>query len=171
MSKRESFIDRHQLWPFYRKRKFSEGTLETVRWTEQRIAEGYVPPDDVQISRDTRHLYDGYDVLESPEYLEGRQRMIEQGYDVENLDLAIGMLCRKYKLPSQYSNHRLKGNMRGYKGCDIGHDWLLVYRYDHDRLILHSLDMGTTRNRFTSPDVPIPRWPLPSPVWRPSCTT
>ena len=148
MPKRGSFIDRHQLWPFYRRRKFSEETLEAIRWTEQKIAEGYVPPDDVQISRNTRQVDDGTKckLVESPQYLKGRQRMAERGYDLERLDAVITLLRLRNKLPSNFKNHRLKGRMRGYRICNIDHDWSLIYTYDHDRLVLYSLDTDTRRN-------------------------
>lgn len=140
MSKRESFIDRYQLWPFYRKRNFSEETLEAMREVERKINEGYRPPDDEEthISRNISSANSNtkYKLVEEPGYLKGRQHMAERGFDLDDLDIAIGLLRRGYKLPSNFKNHKLKGNMRGFMECHIGYDWLLVYRYDQDNLVL-----------------------------------
>lgn len=150
--KRESFIDRYQLWPFYRKRNFSEETLEAMREVERKINEGYRPPDDEEthISRNISgtNCNTKYKLVEEPRYLKGRQRMAERGFDLGDLDIAIGLLRRGYKLPSNFKNHKLKGNMRGFMECHIGYDWLLVYRYDHDELILYAVDTGSHEDIF-----------------------
>ena len=52
MSKRESFIDRYQLWPFYRKRKYCEETMAEMEDTDRLIREHHNPfkDEDLQFS-------------------------------------------------------------------------------------------------------------------------
>lgn len=150
--KRESFIDRYQLWPFYRKRNFSEETLEAMREVERKINEGYRPPDDEEthISRNISGTNSNtkYKLVEEPRYLKGRQRMAERGFDLDDLDYVIGLLRHGDKLPKRYDNHKLKGNMRGFMECHIGYDWLLVYRYDQDNLVLYTVNTGSHKDIF-----------------------
>ncbi len=149
--KKESFIDRHQLWPFYRRRKYCDETMEAVREVWREMEEGYTVDDypdavksfNVPTGSDTK-----YTLVEKPRYLKGRQRMAERGYDLIDLDLAIGLLRRGYKLPHNFKNHRLKGNMKEYMECHIAFDWVLVYQYNDDELILYAIDTGTHRDVF-----------------------
>ena len=151
MSKRESFIDRYQLWPFYRKLKYCEETMAEMEDTDRLIREHHNPfkDEDLQVSRNERSR-DGlkYRLIEKPRYLKGKELMIKRGFDLDDLDLVIDLLCRGYKLPSNFKNHKLKENMRGFMECHIGYDWLLVYRYDHDELILYAVDTGSHKDVF-----------------------
>lgn len=41
----EGFIDRHQLWPFYRRRRYCDETMEAVREVWREMDEGYTVDD------------------------------------------------------------------------------------------------------------------------------
>ena len=139
----ERFIDRFQLWPFYRRCKYNEKTMESIREVQRQIDEGYQPNDD-QISHREYGITKGdWQPVGEPKYLEGRQSMAEHGYDMGELDYVISMLSHKDKLPSRYGNHKLKGDMKGYRGCYVDCDRLLVYRYDGKKLILYAIDTVT----------------------------
>lgn len=148
---KEGFIDRHQLWPFYRRRRYCDETMEAVRKVWREMEEGYTADDYPEaVSRNTHKRIDTkYKLIEEPRYLKGRKRMAERGYDLEELDLVIDLLCRGIKLPSCYRNHKLKGDMRGYMECYIAFDWVLVYQYSNKKeLILHAVDTGSHRDVF-----------------------
>lgn len=40
---KESFIDRHQLWPFYRRRRYCDETMAEIEDTNRLIREHYNP--------------------------------------------------------------------------------------------------------------------------------
>ena len=42
---KESFIDRHQLWPFYLRRRYCDETMEAVREVWREMDEGYTADD------------------------------------------------------------------------------------------------------------------------------
>ncbi len=42
---KEGFIDRHQLWPFYRRRRYCDETMEAVREVWREMDEGYTADD------------------------------------------------------------------------------------------------------------------------------
>lgn len=150
---KEGFIDRHQLWPFYRRRRYCDETMEAVREVWREMDEGYTADDypEAVRSRNIRKGSDvGYILVEKPRYLKGRQRMAERGYDLADLDYVIDILRHGDALPSRYRNHKLKGDMKGCMECHIGYDWLLVYQYNNraKEVILYAIDTGTHRDVF-----------------------
>ena len=150
---KEGFIDRHQLWPFYRRRRYCDETMEAVREVWREMDEGYTADDypEAVRSRNIRKGSDvGYILVEKPRYLKGRQRMAERGYDLADLDYVIDILRHGDALPSRYRNHKLKGDKKGYLECHIGYDWLLVYQYNNraKEIILYAIDTGTHRDIF-----------------------
>ena len=40
-------------------------------------------------------------------------------------------------LPTKNRDHNLSGNYLGYRECHIAPDWLLIYRYEEDELLLY----------------------------------
>ena len=151
MEKRESFIDRHQLWPFYRRRKYCEETMEAVREVWREMEEGYTVddyPDAVRSRNIPKSSDTKYTLIERPRYLKGRERMAERGYDLGDLDSVIDFLRRGWKLPRNFKNHKLRGDMKGYMECHIAYDWVLVYQYSDNDLILYAIDTGTHRDVF-----------------------
>ena len=53
-----------------------------------------------------------------------------------------------YILPEKYKNHPLHGNYEGWNDCHILPDWILVWRYDNDELVLCLLDTGSHSDLF-----------------------
>lgn len=150
---KESFIDRHQLWPFYRRRRYCDETMEAVREVWREMDEGYTVDDYPDAVR-SRNIPQGpdanYVLVERPKYLKGRERMASRGYDLSELDLVIELLRRGYELPRKFKNHKLKGDKKGYMECHIAFDWVLVYQYNkiENELILYAIDTGTHRDLF-----------------------
>ena len=52
---KESFIDRHQLWPFYRRRRYCDETMEAVREVWREMDEGYTADDYPDAKRSGDH--------------------------------------------------------------------------------------------------------------------
>ena len=62
--------------------------------------------------------------------------LIRRGYDITKLDTVILLLLKQTPLEPRHRDHPLKGKWRGYRGCHIADDWVLVYKADRDRLRL-----------------------------------
>ena len=95
-SSKEGFIDRHQLWPFYRRRRYCDETMEAVREVWREMDEGYTADDypEAVRSRNISTSSDAeYALVETPRYLRGRVRMAERGYDLADLDYVIDIYC------------------------------------------------------------------------------
>ncbi len=68
---------------------------------------------------------------------------MKRGYDKTLFEKVVTILMNGEKLPEQYHNHPLHGNYEGWNDCHILPDWILVWRYNNDRLELCLLDTGT----------------------------
>jgi len=58
-------------------------------------------------------------------------------------DLAMGE-----RLSEKYKDHALTGDWVGHRECHIQPDWLLIYRVEHDVLILTLARTGTHSDLF-----------------------
>ncbi len=61
----------------------------------------------------------------------------------ESLTEVITILAEGKKLPPQYKDHQLRGELREYRECHIKGDLLLVYQIRQQELILILVDIGT----------------------------
>lgn len=72
----------------------------------------------------------------------------KRGRDVAALDKVIEMLAEGQALPDEYHDHSLVGNYRGCRECHIEPDWLLIYCYLNDQLVLVCSRTGTHSDLF-----------------------
>jgi mRNA interferase YafQ len=56
---------------------------------------------------------------------------------------AIDTLARGEKLPPQYKDHQLSGELKRYRECHIKGDLLLVYQVRRNELVLMLVDLGS----------------------------
>lgn len=89
-----------------------------------------------------------YELYESPRYLKDREYLEDNGYDLEPLDNAITMLLDGDRLPRRYKVHKLNGNQDGLWDCHMKSDWILLYRYSEDGLVLEAVRTGSHRSLF-----------------------
>lgn len=71
-----------------------------------------------------------------------------RGYDIELIRTVIKKLSNGEKLEDKYKDHDLKGNWSGYRECHVLPDWLLVYKYNNDDLILILTRTGSYSDLF-----------------------
>jgi mRNA interferase YafQ len=74
--------------------------------------------------------------------------MEKRGKDISKLIAVLDLLASQTPMPEKYQDHRLKGEMRGYRECHIEPDWLLVYQIFKDRLMLYASGTGTHSDLF-----------------------
>ncbi|MCL1995781.1 MAG: type II toxin-antitoxin system YafQ family toxin [Defluviitaleaceae bacterium] len=89
-----------------------------------------------------------YKVEPSTKFRRDYKRAIKRGYDMRLLDDVVDMLSNGNQLPEKYLDHSLKGDWGGFRECHITSDWLLVYRYEDDVLILVLQRTGTHSDLF-----------------------
>ena len=73
---------------------------------------------------------------------------IKRGLDISLLEAIIKKLANQEPLPPENRDHQLSGNWTNFRECHILSDWLLVYRVDHDVLVLTLARTGTHSDIF-----------------------
>lgn len=73
---------------------------------------------------------------------------MKRGYDKSLFEEVVAVLMKGDKLPEKYKNNPLHGNYEGWNDCHILPDWILVWRYDNDELVLCLLDTGSHSDLF-----------------------
>ncbi len=78
------------------------------------------------------------------------KRVIKQGKYIQKLNDVLFILGNNGELDSKYKNHQLIDD-KYYKNCFECHiepDWLLIYRYENNSLILVMVDTGSHSELF-----------------------
>ncbi len=68
--------------------------------------------------------------------------------NISLLKEVVTTLANGEALDEKYRDHALSGNWRGHRECHITPDWLLIYRYDDDVLVLTLTRTGTHSDLF-----------------------
>ena len=68
--------------------------------------------------------------------------------DISLLKSIVTKLANGESLDPKYKDHPLTGNWIGHRECHIQPDWLLVYRYEDDVLVLTLVRTGTHSDLF-----------------------
>lgn len=72
----------------------------------------------------------------------------KRGCNVELFQEVLNILQNGQQLPQKYKDHSLSGNYSGCRECHITPDWLLIYRYDKNGLVLILTRTGTHSDLF-----------------------
>lgn len=91
-----------------------------------------------------------YIIKYSSYFKKNYKKIKKQGKDINKLKYIITKLANKEELAEKYRNHNLK-NDKYYKNCGECHiepDWLLVYRYEENQLILLLINTGSHSEIF-----------------------
>lgn len=86
-----------------------------------------------------------YEVYYSTQFKKSIKKISKQRKNLDKLFAIIERLANKEKLEEKYKNHRLKDD-KYYVNCFECHitpDWLLVYRYDEEKLYLVLVNTGS----------------------------
>ena len=73
---------------------------------------------------------------------------IKRGLDISLLEAIIEKLANQEPLPAENRDHQLSGNWANFRECHILSDWLLVYRVEHDVLVLTLARTGSHSDIF-----------------------
>jgi len=63
----------------------------------------------------------------------------KQNRDLNKLRDIVELLDKRKPLPPKYRDHKLSGYPEEHRGCHVESDWLLIYRFDGDDLILERI--------------------------------
>ena len=89
-----------------------------------------------------------YTIKWSARFKKQYKQMIRRGGNIELLDSVIRLLAAGEPLPEEYHDHILVGDYAGFHECHIRPDWLLIYDYDDDVLVLTLFRTGSHSDLF-----------------------
>ena len=72
----------------------------------------------------------------------------KRGYKMELLTAVIKKLAAGEALDASYKDHALKGKYTNCRECHITPDWLLIYEFAGDKLLLYLTRTGTHSDLF-----------------------
>lgn len=88
------------------------------------------------------------EIQRSNKFKKDYKAIIKRGYNPNLFKEVLEILVNEQPLPSKYKDHGLSGNYTDYRECHITPDWLLIYKIDHDLLILTLTRTGTHSDLF-----------------------
>ena len=89
-----------------------------------------------------------YSIKPTSRFKKDLKTILKRGYDRDLLAKVINALSAGEKLDEIYKDHALTGDYIGHRECHIQPDWLLIYRYDDDVLVLTLSRTGTHSDLF-----------------------
>ncbi|MBQ1855501.1 MAG: type II toxin-antitoxin system YafQ family toxin [Anaerovibrio sp.] len=72
----------------------------------------------------------------------------KRGLPMQKLKALLGKLANNEPLEEKYRDHPLIGTYASFRECHIEPDWLLIYKIDHDELVLIAQRTGTHSDLF-----------------------
>ena len=73
---------------------------------------------------------------------------IKRGLDIDKLRSVVNSIARQETLPKRYKDHNLTGDYKGFRECHIEPDWLLIYEYRKNVLVLVLNRLGSHSELF-----------------------
>ncbi|MBQ3693128.1 MAG: type II toxin-antitoxin system YafQ family toxin [Clostridia bacterium] len=89
-----------------------------------------------------------YTVKFTKQFKKDYKKAQRQHKDIRILKNVVEMLANGEQLPESCCDHILTGNYRGKRECHLEPDWLLIYEYDGDELILWLARTGSHSELF-----------------------
>ena len=89
-----------------------------------------------------------YEIKNTTQFKKDYKLDKRRGLDISLLKSIVTKLANGESLDPKYKDHPLTGNWIGHRECHIQPDWLLVYRYEDDVLVLTLVRTGTHSDLF-----------------------
>ena len=91
-----------------------------------------------------------YGIITSNKFNKQLKKIIKQGKKIEKLSIVVKKLANGETLETKYKDHSLN-DTKYYKNCRECHiepDWLLVYKYNNNEIILYLVETGSHSDLF-----------------------
>jgi mRNA interferase YafQ len=89
-----------------------------------------------------------YEIKFTTRFKRDSKLVARQGKDLAKLRDVVLKLADKVPLEERFHDHELVGEYRGFRECHIEPDWLLIYEYYEDMLILSLTRTGSHSDLF-----------------------
>ena len=86
-----------------------------------------------------------YKIKSSKLFKKSLKRVLKQGKDLDKLLEVVDMLSKSQKLVLKYKDHALYNDKKfnDCRDCHIEPDWVLIYKYLKDDIVLLLVDTGS----------------------------
>lgn len=86
-----------------------------------------------------------YKIKYSKEFKNSLKKITKQGKNIDKLLNVVDMLSNKQLLDFRYKDHALYNNkkFKDCRDCHIEPDWILIYKYLEDEIILLLVNTGS----------------------------
>ena len=86
-----------------------------------------------------------YKIKSSKLFKKSLKRVLKQGKDLDKLLEVVDMLSKSQKLDLKYKDHALYNDKKfnDCRDCHIEPDWVLIYKYLKDVIVLLLVDTGS----------------------------
>ena len=93
-----------------------------------------------------------YGISTSNKFNKQLKKIIKQGKQLEKLVYVVVKLANGQKLEARYKDHALMDTKyyRNCRECHIESDWLLIYKYLNDELLLYLVETGSHSDLFNT---------------------
>ena len=97
-----------------------------------------------------QNSYTKYLVVSSSRFKKQLRKAAKQGMDINKLNTIVNKLADGESLEEKYRDHHLKDtdNYKNCRECHIEPDWLLIYTYVDNELILYLIETGSHSELF-----------------------
>ncbi len=89
-----------------------------------------------------------YKIVYTSRFKKDFKLLQKSGYDINLLEKAIKILSCGDELPIDYKDHQLKGDWLGHRSFHLLPDWIVIYRYYNQELIIELTRTGTHSNLY-----------------------
>lgn len=89
-----------------------------------------------------------YELEYGNKFLKDLKLAKRRGLNLNDLKTVTDMLQEGKRLPTQYHDHTLTGNYKGFRECHINPDWLLIYKKKETVKIISLYRTGTHSDLF-----------------------
>lgn len=91
-----------------------------------------------------------YGVVTSNKFNRQLEKAKKQGKDIKEIINVVKKLANGETLELKYKDHALNDTKyyRNCRECHIEPDWLLIYKYDNDKIILYLVETGSHAELF-----------------------
>ena len=91
-----------------------------------------------------------YEIRKTSQFKKDFDAVIKRGLDINEFRTVLELLVNGSTIPEKYRDHPLR-NSKDFKNCRELHiepDWLLVYKYSNDNVILYLIRTGSHSDLF-----------------------
>ena len=89
-----------------------------------------------------------YEIKNTSQFKKDYKLAKRRGLNLSLLKEIVFKLANGIPLDPKYKDHPLAGNWAGHRECHLQPDWLLIYRYEDNFLILTLARTGTHSDLF-----------------------